>query len=179
MDHTVWWPSELIKNWSGLKKVIVLIYFWDCDLKVSIASIPYNYKVLILPVIQSGRGLAFWMDTNKVFIYGLNRIEFTFLGKVLTIRDRCIRSILVLKKSKSSRFPLIARLACRIVMNDLKFSNNVVFEYFCVNSNQVRLWGSRIWSRGLTGRNPFCNLARIWLVKGIAQSAPVTRRPSG
>ena len=59
------------------------IFFWDCDVKDPVANIPYPYKVLTLSVSPSGRVLAFGTETNEVFVYTMNGLEFSFLGKGL------------------------------------------------------------------------------------------------
>jgi WD40 repeat protein len=69
---------ELVTGGHGLP-----IYFWDCDIKDPVANIAYPYKVLTISVSPSGRNLAFGTETNEVFVYGLNGLQFTFLGKGL------------------------------------------------------------------------------------------------
>lgn len=59
------------------------IFFWDCDVRDPVAQIPYPYKVLSLAVSPSGRALAFGTETNEVFVYSMDALQFTFLGKGL------------------------------------------------------------------------------------------------
>ncbi len=59
------------------------IFFWDCDVREPVANIPYPYKVMSIQVSPSGRHLAFGTETNEVFVYAMNALTFTFLGKSL------------------------------------------------------------------------------------------------
>lgn len=59
------------------------IFFWDCDMKDPVANIPYPYKVSSIQVSPSGRYLAYGTETNEVFVYSMNALQFTFLGKGL------------------------------------------------------------------------------------------------
>ena len=59
------------------------IFFWDCDVRDPVANIPYPYKVMSIQVSPSGRHLAFGTETNEVFVYSMNALTFTFLGKGL------------------------------------------------------------------------------------------------
>lgn len=59
------------------------IFFWDCDVRDPVANIPYPYKVKSIEVSPSGRFLAFGTETNEVFVYSMDALIFTFLGKGL------------------------------------------------------------------------------------------------
>lgn len=59
------------------------IFFWDCDVQQPVANIPYPYKVWTIEVSPSGRALAFGTETNEVFVYSMQALQFTFLGKGL------------------------------------------------------------------------------------------------
>jgi WD40 repeat protein len=48
-----------------------------------VANIPYPYQVRSIEVSPSGKALAFGTETNEVFVYSLNGLQFNFIGKGL------------------------------------------------------------------------------------------------